>query len=170
MDERTQEVVEHIRALIETNPLILDTETTGLNGEICEIAVIDLAGNILINTLVKPTISIPEDVVRIHGISDEAVKDVPTFKELFPELERVLRDRVVFVYNVEFDERMLFNSARANQMQDFNFWWASDNLWHCAMELYAVYYGDYDGYHGSYRWQRLSKAAQQCGIELQDTH
>jgi len=75
MDERTQEVVEHVRALIETNPLILDTETTGLDGEICEIAVIDLTGNVLINTLVKPTTSIPEDVIGIHGISDETVRE-----------------------------------------------------------------------------------------------
>jgi len=176
MDERMQVVEEQIRHLIGCNPLFLDTETTGLDGEICEIAVIDLAGNVLINTLVKPTISIPEDVIAIHGISDERVQDAPTFKDLFPELEKVLRDRVVLVYNVEFDVRMIFNSARANQMQDLNFWWGSDepwgkpNLWNCAMELYAVYYGDYNSYHGNYRWQRLSKAARQCGIEYQDTH
>jgi len=178
MDERTQEVVQHVQALIEANPLFMDTETTGLEGEICEIAVINLAGNALINTLVKPTISIPEDVIRIHGISDETVKDAPTFKELCPELERVLRDRVVLVYNVEFDKRMIINSARANQMQDFSFWWGDEDpwdrplerLWRCAMELYAVYYGDYNSYHGNYRWQRLSNAARQCNIEYQDTH
>jgi len=132
--------------------------------------VIDLAGNVLINTLVKPTISIPEEVRAIHGITDETVEDAPTLRDLFPELERVLRDRVVLVYNVEFDERMIFNSAKANQMQDCSFWWYPDNRWHCAMNLYAVYYGDWNSYYGSYRWQRLGSAAMQCGIELQDTH
>src|SRR6185436_7482847 len=137
MDERTQEVVQHVQALIEMNPVFLDTETTGLYGEICEIAVIDLAGNVLINTLVKPTTSIPPDATGIHGISDETVREAPSFKDIFPELDKILRDRVVLVYNVEFDERMIFNSARENQMQDCNFWWFPDNLWHCAMELYA---------------------------------
>ncbi len=172
MNERTQEVVQHVRALIETNPLFLDTETTGLDGEICEIAVIDLAGNVLINTLIKPTTPIPEDVTSLHGISDEIVQGAPSFKDIFPELERVLRGRTVIVYNANFDKCMILNSARENEMkkQEFDLWWYPENRWYCAMELYAVYYGDWNSYHGSYRWQRLNKAAQQCNIELSDTH
>jgi DNA polymerase III epsilon subunit-like protein len=65
---------------------------------------------------------------------------------------------------------MILHSAKAHLMQEFDLWWYPENRWYCAMELYAFYYGDWDNYHGKYRWQRLSKAAMQCGIELQDTH
>ena len=39
------------------------------------------------------------------------------------------------------------------------------------MNLYAEYYGSWNDYHGSYRWQRLSTALEQCGLELpKDMH
>jgi DNA polymerase III alpha subunit (gram-positive type) len=54
------------------NWVILDTETTGLyDAEIVEIAVVDPLGEALLNTLVKPTIPIPTEVIEIHGITDE---------------------------------------------------------------------------------------------------
>src|SRR5690606_33823093 len=56
------------------NVVILDTETTGLyDAEIVEIAVIDLGGNILMNTLVRPKNPIPAEVTAIHGINNEMV-------------------------------------------------------------------------------------------------
>jgi DNA polymerase-3 subunit epsilon len=43
--------------------LILDSETTGFdNAEIVEIAVINPLGEALLNTLVRPAISIPAEV------------------------------------------------------------------------------------------------------------
>lgn len=43
--------------------LIVDTETTGLenDAQIVEIAVVDLAGRVLLDSLVKPTIYIPRE-------------------------------------------------------------------------------------------------------------
>jgi hypothetical protein len=34
------------------------------------------------------------------------------------------------------------------------------------MELYSAFYGDWNDYHGNYRWQRLANAVRQCGITL----
>ena len=31
--------------------------------------------------------------------------------------------------------------------------------------MYADYYGEYDSDHGSNSWQKLSDAAEQCGLE-----
>lgn len=53
--------------------VILDTETTGLgfDDEIVEISIIDCAGYVLLNTLVKPSKSIPEaagfEAVRVNA-------------------------------------------------------------------------------------------------------
>ncbi|ECI8050226.1 hypothetical protein E4470_21395 [Salmonella enterica subsp. enterica] len=57
--------------------LIIDTETTGLdnNAEIIEIAIINMHGDVLLNSLVKPTCSIPTAVTKINNITDEMVAD-----------------------------------------------------------------------------------------------
>lgn len=169
--------IELAQDYISHDPLFLDTETTGLSpmDEICEIAIIDVGGQVLINTLVKPIRSIPLSATEIHGISNETVKSAPTFRELLPELDRILRGRTVLVYNVEFDIDKLYRSADANGLKGaFELWWKRfdvgpgvvASLWHDVMELYAVWYGDWNDYHHSYRWQRLASAARQCGVEL----
>ena len=169
------------------DPLFLDTETTGIKNidEICEIAIIDLAGNVLINSLVKPTKPIPDVATEIHGITNDMVKDAPTFRDLLPQLQELLTGRTVLVYNVEFDEGMIEQSLRVNGFQVgageevFEPWWNHYEVepgkvatrWHCVMELYAAFYGDFNDYHRSYRWQRLSHAAWQCDIDVpKDIH
>ena len=34
------------------------------------------------------------------------------------------------------------------------------------MNLYAEFYGEFDTYRGSYRWQRLENAARQCRLQI----
>jgi len=175
--------IQRAQELVSRHPLFLDTETTGLTGhhEICEIAVVDLTGAMLLNTLVKPTQRIEPGASDVHGITDEMVKDAPTFRDLVTDLNSVLTGRTVLVYNAGFDQDKLLSSARCN---GFNltgkdgfcaWWWKPDGWeggksfdpgWHCAMELYAIYHGGWNRYHGSYRWQRLSAAMEQCGLEL----
>lgn len=183
-DDRAK-AMELAQNYINSDPLFLDTETTGLSGmhEICEIAIVDVKGEVLINTLVRPTCRIDFNTSQIHGITDEMVKDAPTFGDLLPRLEQILRGREVVVYNVEFDEGKLERSAVANGCafgEDNPAWWLAyptgeetgegrkvyHRPWHCAMELYAQFYGDWNSWHGNYRWQRLSNAVLQCGIEL----
>ena len=180
-DDRAK-AVERAQKYVSSDPLFLDTETTGLSemDEVCEIAIINLAGEILISTLVRPTRLIADATSRIHGITNEMVANAPTFGDLLPRLEQVLRGRTVLVYNKEFDVEKLARSAEANGCQ-LDAWWRAlpvdPNVpaghaqefmtsWHCAMELYAQFYGDWNDYHGNYRWQRLTNAALQCGIDL----
>jgi DNA polymerase-3 subunit epsilon len=69
-----------------------DLETTGLNickDRIIEISIvkIDLLGDIHIKTRrLNPTIPIPSDSSAVHGITDEDVKDCPTFKRVAKSL------------------------------------------------------------------------------------
>jgi DNA polymerase-3 subunit epsilon len=183
--EDRAKAIERAQLFLNRDSLFLDTKTTGLSDmdEICEIAIIDARGDVLINSLVKPTKPIDPNTSAIHGITNEMVAHVPTFRDLLPQLEQVLRGREVVVYNSAFDEGKIYSSARANGM-DMNQVTGVLGLvfadpspvegaepeyrsrWHCAMELYAMFYGDWNDYHQSYRWQRLTNAALQCGIEL----
>jgi len=71
------------------NPLIFfDLETTGMNiasDRIVEIAYLKIypdGREEIMTYRVNPTIPIPKDITEIHGISDEDVKDAPTFNEI----------------------------------------------------------------------------------------
>lgn len=184
--EDLKKVVARAKQYVSENPLFLDTETTGLGegSEICEIAILDLAGNALINTLVKTNQPIPEEATAIHGITNEMISNAPTFSELFPKLDDILKGRCVLVYNASFDEEMIASTARRNGFAlhgegVFPNWWHSYEIgpgqyksnWHCAMKLYATYFGEWNNRRGSYRWQTLSRAVAQCEIQLpQEIH
>jgi DNA polymerase-3 subunit epsilon len=98
-----------------TRPLaIFDLETTGVNvatDRIVEISIvrIQLDGSEDVRTdLVNPTIPIPEETTRIHGISDEDVKDKPTFAQLATDLHNYLNNCDLSGYNViKFDLPLL---------------------------------------------------------------
>ncbi len=97
------------------NPLcFFDLEATGIsiaNDRIVEIAMIKLMPNG--ETLrkvhkVNPTIPIPPESTAIHGISDEDVKDKPTFKEIAKECAKFLEGADLSGFNIlKFDVPML---------------------------------------------------------------
>ncbi|MCL2105269.1 MAG: 3'-5' exonuclease [Kiritimatiellaeota bacterium] len=67
--------------------IVFDIEATGISARadrIIELAAIRVEPNGTEVTgywLLNPTVPIPEETVAIHGITDEAVKDCPTFKD-----------------------------------------------------------------------------------------
>lgn len=142
-------------------PLFIDTETTGLDGlaEIVEISILDQDGSVILDTLVRPMRRIPQDVIRVHGITNEMVREAPTWAEIWPQVEDVLKERFVGVYNAEFDLRMMRQSHHSNGMA----WQFHENRFFCIMKLYAQF-------RGLYRWQKLEAAGRQCGIALPNSH
>lgn len=74
----------------------IDLETTGINlgtDRIIEIAVIKILTDgtrIVKRKLVNPGIPIPPASSEVHGITDEMVKDAPSFKEIAQELKQML--------------------------------------------------------------------------------
>jgi DNA polymerase III subunit epsilon len=83
-----------------------DLETTGLNickDRIIEISILklDVYGEIHSKTRrINPTIPIPAASSLVHGITDEDVKDLPTFKQVAKSLAEFLSDCDFGGYNV----------------------------------------------------------------------
>jgi len=91
-----------------------DLETTGVNAtrdRIIEIAVIKIMPNgeqIHKTNLVNPTIPIPPESTAIHGITNDDVKDKPTFKEVAKEYARFMEGCDLAGFNIlKFDVPLL---------------------------------------------------------------
>jgi DNA polymerase III epsilon subunit-like protein len=154
-------VLTKARDVWEQKPVFLDTETTGLdnNAEIVEISIVDYDGSVLLDTLVKPRNRIPNDVMRVHGITNELVATAPGWIIVWPKVEAVLRDRLVGIYNAEYDVRMFKQSHRLSGLV----WRSPAKDYFCIMNMYS-------DYRGSTRWQKLENAGHQLGIPLPNTH
>jgi DNA polymerase III epsilon subunit-like protein len=167
--------------------VVLDTESTGLYGAyLVEIAVIDVrTGQALLDTLVNPGLPIPVEAVEIHGITDDLVRDAPTFAGLLPQIEAVLSGRRVVIYNAPFDTGIIEHELcrlwcgpaahddyerawleKQNQCRDRLDAWTTRVVAHeCAMEQHARWHGEWHPYWGDYTWQRLGgghRAAGDC--------
>jgi DNA polymerase-3 subunit epsilon len=91
-----------------------DLETTGTNvskDRIVEISILKINPNgeeISKTWLVNPQVPIPKEASDIHGITDEKVADQPAFREIAPEVQRMLKDSDLAGYNSNrFDIPML---------------------------------------------------------------
>jgi len=91
--------------------IILDTETTGLSAEngdrIIEIGCVELlnrkfTGNNL-HHYINPERDSHEDALKVHGISNEFLRDKPKFAAIAEELVEYLRDAEVIIHNAPFD-------------------------------------------------------------------
>ncbi len=78
--------IETARKVIENRPIYLDTETTGLerSDEIIEISIVDDEGQVVFDSLVKPSQPIPADSTRIHGITDADVLGARSWPVVWP--------------------------------------------------------------------------------------
>jgi DNA polymerase-3 subunit epsilon len=91
--------------------IILDTETTGLSAEngdrIIEIGCVELlnrrlSGNNL-HFYVNPERESHEEAFKVHGISDEFLKDKPKFAAIVDELLAYLDGADLIIHNAPFD-------------------------------------------------------------------
>jgi len=98
-----------------TRPVaFIDLETTGVNlssDRIVEIAIIKVLPDgerQVKRKLINPEMPIPKQTTDIHGISDEMVKDAPTFKQAGNEIKQFLENCDLGGYNSNrFDIPML---------------------------------------------------------------
>lgn len=150
--------------------IILDTETTGLRypAEIIQISIRDFMGAEIFSSFLNPLRPIPPDATRIHGITNEQVQDAPTWPKIREQVWDLVHGKHVLVYNAEFDFSMLQSTDRVWSLAPS--WNQSDSDWICVMKWYAPFAGQWDDYHGNYRWQKLADACSQQGIIVDNAH
>ena len=140
--------------------IVIDTETTGLNSaedEFLQVSIIDNEGAVLFDSYIRPTQHTEwAEAERINHISPEMVADSPTIAEVMPEINDILKryDKIVG-YNLKFDKAFLAN----NGAEFLNAEYAD------AMKMFAPLYGELNDQRGSYKWQKLTTAADYYGYD-----
>lgn len=100
--------------------IFFDLETTGtdtFNDRVVQIAIIKVSkeGKEEKERIINPTIHIPDEAAAIHGVTNEMVKDAPTFQQVAKSLYKFMEDCDLAGYNhLNFDMPMLIEEfARA---------------------------------------------------------
>ena len=147
----------------------LDTETTGLgpNHQVIQIAVKDgLTGELLLDSLVRPTCAIDLGAERVHGISDEMVALAPTWPEVRYKLMAAVRGKTICVYNAKFDIQMMMQSNGAWNIRCDGYFGAKEYF--CVMTEYARRARIYNHFRAGNRNFKLVRAAELEGIQVSD--
>ena len=160
-------MLERARQVIELNPIFLDTETTGIGlyDLVVEVGIVDLDGNVLYNNLINPGRPIPKDSSKVHGITDDMVSDAPSLITAWSEIEDILHDRAIGMYNAEFDYRLMKQSVEHAGLS-----WSIQRTAFCVMNMFAAWYGEWNRRANNFRSQKLEFAGKFCGIDLPNNH
>ena len=98
-----------------TREIVLDTETTGFDprtgDRLIEVGCIELVDLLptgrTFHRFVNPERLIPPDAIRVHGITDEKVKDAPKFHEVIDDLMEFIGDAQMIAHNAAFDRNFI---------------------------------------------------------------
>lgn len=97
--------------MVMSREIVLDTETTGLSpatgDRIVEIGCVELINHIPtgkhLHLYLNPERSMPEDAFRVHGLSDEFLRDKPRFAEKADAFLDFVQDATLVIHNAPFD-------------------------------------------------------------------
>ena len=108
--------------------VFLDTETTGLSyrdgHKIVEIACIETkdlipTGNIF-HKLINPKRSVPNEAFRVHGFSEDFLKDKETFDQIADEFLNFIKEKKIIIHNAPFDLGFLDGELSAIKKDKIN--------------------------------------------------
>mgnify|MGYP003695150925 CR=1 FL=1 len=93
------------------NEVFLDTETTGLSyndgHKIVEIACIETEDLIptgkIFHKLINPKRNMPASAFKIHGLSEEFLKDKKTFDQVADDFLSFIKEKKIIIHNASFD-------------------------------------------------------------------
>ncbi len=95
--------------------IVLDTETTGLEPaeghRIVEIGAVELLNHMptgrTFHKYINPQRAMPEEAFRIHGLSDDFLRNKPIFAEVAAEFVAFIGDARLVIHNAAFDMKFI---------------------------------------------------------------
>lgn len=141
--------------------IIIDTETTGLDAmwdELLQVSIIDVEGNELYNSYIKPLHHQSwVEAEAVNHITPKMVAYAPTIYEEMPKINAILGNaKTIIGYDTSFDLDFLYVSGGIS---------VNDKTVIDVMDEFAEEYGEWDKQHDSYKWQKLTTAAEYYGYD-----
>jgi DNA polymerase-3 subunit epsilon len=110
------------------NEVFLDTETTGLSfrdgHKIVEIACIETKDLIptgkVFHKFINPRRSVPNEAFKVHGFSEDFLKDKEAFDQVADEFLSFIKDKKIIIHNASFDIGFLDGELGAIQKEKIN--------------------------------------------------
>jgi DNA polymerase-3 subunit epsilon len=141
--------------LADLSTVIVDTETTGLpskdpDTEIVQLSITDVKGKPLFSMLLKPNKKMGDEVIAIHGITNEQIQHQPMFHQVAKIIEFVLKDKHVVCWNADFDVKLMWSLFKKYEKDLPKIAGAS-----CAMDKYSEWVGEWSDKKEGFKWQRL---------------
>lgn len=94
--------------------IVFDTETTGLDettDRVIEIGCIELMNHVPTNktfhVYINPEREVPENVIKVHGITSDFLKDKPKFSEIADDFLNFIKDSKLVAHNASFDIKFI---------------------------------------------------------------
>lgn len=168
-----------IHKWLKSDYVVIDTETTGLGeyAEIIEIAIINMRGEVLLDTLVKPIHPIPPEVTEINHITNEMVASAPAWHEVFPKVLAIISMHKWLAWNSGFDARMLEQTCLSTGIyaghQTYFAALVTSRIHTRHIDAKAVYdqwYGEFDEKRQAFKRQSLTTAAARHGVSVEGAH
>lgn len=104
--------------IIDGEYVVLDIETTGLssvNDSIIEIGAVKIVGGQItdkFSQLINPGENIPENIVKLTGITDEMVDGKSGIDEVMPDFIKFMGDAALVAHNAKFDMSFIKRDAK----------------------------------------------------------
>lgn len=95
--------------------VVLDTETTGLDPykghRLVSIGCVELENHMPTGNkyyqLINPERDVPEEVVKVHGLTNEILDKEPPFRDIVDEFLAFIGDSPLVIHNAEFDMKFI---------------------------------------------------------------
>jgi DNA polymerase III epsilon subunit-like protein len=110
--------------------LIVDTETVGAGPtiEVIEIAIGDVSGKIIFESLVRPVYNRLPPSSKHQRFDHQAFTDAPYWTDIWPSISELISNKLLIAYNANFDRRALAAMAARHAYT------STERAWRCAMQ------------------------------------
>jgi DNA polymerase-3 subunit epsilon len=112
--------------------------------------------------LLKPNKPMGEEVIGIHGITNEQVQFQPMFPQVARIISFVLENKHIVCFNSGFDVKLLWSLFKKYEIAVPKVTGIS-----CAMEEYSRWCGEWSEKKEDFRWQKLPNLS---GMPAHDAH
>ncbi|GCE22679.1 3'-5' exonuclease [Dictyobacter kobayashii] len=154
-------VLRWAQQIVRRRPLILSIKTATLAtiDEIVELAIVDIYGQIIFNSLIKPGQPITSISGDVQGIVTNQLTQAPSFPDIWPQIYPLLIQNELIIYDAAFYLRSLRQAAARYQLA------LPAIVSHCMMTKYALYAGEKIS-EREYKIYDLNEACAEFGIGI----